>query len=400
VTLIDRRNFHLFQPLLYQVATGSLSPGEVAAPLRAVLRDHANVRCLMEEVVDVDPEARCVRLADGSAVLYDTLVAATGSNTSYFGHESWRALAGGLKSVEDATALRHRIFAAFEQAERIEDPAAQLPYLTFVIIGGGPTGVELAGALAEIARKTLRSDFRTIRPERAQIILLDGGPRILPAVSEFLSAKAERALLRMGVRVRSRSRVTEMDPGGVTFDSPQGPVRIETRTAIWAGGVEASAFGRRLAERLGVSLERNGKIAVSPNLTVPGHPDILVVGDLAAFVAAGGHSLPGVAQVAIQQGEHAARAIRARLAGRPAQPFRYFDLGDMAVIGRASAVGKVFGVEVWGWFAWLLWAAIHVMKLVEFQSRVVVLTRWAIQYVTFSRGARLITASGRPDEAG
>jgi NADH dehydrogenase len=391
VTLIDRRNFYLFQPLLYQVATGSLSPGEIAAPLRGVLSRQKNTRVLLGEVVDVDPAARTVTLRDGAVFDYDSLIVATGSESFYFGNDAWRQFAPSLKSVEEATAIRHKILYAFEAAERVSDPQERSAWLTFAIVGAGATGVELAGALGEIARHTLKNDFRSIRPEEAQIIVLDGAPRVLPTFPEDLSQKAERSLIRLGARVRTGVRVVELDPEGVTYQTAQGVERLAAKTVLWAGGVTASEFGRRLAARTHAETDRAGRIKVNADLTVPGHPEIFVVGDL-ALAYRGDRPLPGVAQVAMQQGSYAAKAVVKRLRGGDRAPFRYFDQGDIAVIGRAAAVANLFGIiHLWGFPAWLVWLLIHLMYLVEFRSRVVVFIQWGFQYLTFGRGARLIT---------
>jgi NADH dehydrogenase len=391
ITLIDRRNFHLFQPLLYQVATGSLAPGEISSALRAIFGRQQNVRVLLGEVAEIDPGARAVTLTGGMRVEYDSLVIAAGSVTSYFGHDEWKKYAQCLKSIEDATEMRRRIFTAFEKAE-LEGTGDHSPWLTFVIVGGGPTGVELAGALSEIARKTLKNDFRSIRPEQAQLILVDQAPRLLPAFSPYLADKAERALIRLGVRVRCGVKVTGIDENGVQIERADGTAtEIPAKTVLWAGGVAVPQIIRELARVTGAPVER-GRIAVLPDLTIPGYPEILVAGDSAALRNARGNWLPGVAQVALQQGRYAGTVIRRRLLGQPPpKPFAYSDRGDMAVIGRASAVARLFGVEVSGWFAWLVWLFIHLINLVNFQSRIVVFVRWAFQYVTFQRGARLIT---------
>jgi len=397
VTLVDQRNFHLFQPLLYQVATGSLSPGEIAAPLRGVLSRQKNTRVLLGEAVDVDPAAKRVALRDGETVEYDSLIVATGSQSYYFGNDLWRDWAPSLKSVEEATAIRHKILYAFEAAEREPDPQIRGAWLTFVIVGAGATGVELAGALAEIAQHTLRNDFRFIRPEEARILVLDGAARVLPALPEDLSEKAERSLIRLGARVRTGVHVTSIDSDGVTFRADGKTERLEAKTVLWAGGVTASQLGRVLAERTNAKTDRGGRIGVNPDLTIPGNPDIYVVGDLALSLRSDGSPLPGVAQVAMQQGAYAAAAIVNRLHGSKRQgPFRYFDHGDIAVIGRASAVANIFGLHMWGFPAWLVWLFIHLMYLVEFRSRVMVFIQWGFQYLTFSRGARLITGATAP----
>ncbi len=402
VTLIDRRNFHLFQPLLYQVATGSLSPGEVASPLRSVLKRQKNTRVLLGEVTDVDPAAKQVTLADGAAFGYDTLIVATGSRSFYYGHDDWRTWAPSLKSVEEATAIRHKILYAFEAAERATSAEERKQWLTFVIVGAGATGVELAGALGEIARYTLKHDFRSFRPEDAQIIMLDGSPRVLPTYPEDLSVKAERQLIHLGVQVHSGVFVTSIDSEGVTFKGPGGERRLPTKTVLWAGGVVASEFGRRLAERTGAEADKGGHIKVNGDLTVPGYPNIYIIGDLALVLRPDGKPLPGVAPVAMQEGAYVAKTIRKRLKG-PAgiEPFHYFDKGDLAVIGRARAVANVFGLHLAGFPAWLTWLFVHLMYLVEFRNRLVVFIEWGFLYFTFSRGARLITGtdgSARVDE--
>jgi NADH dehydrogenase len=398
VTLIDRRNYHLFQPLLYQVATGSLSPGEIAAPLRSVLRHQKHTRVLLGEVVDIDPAVRRVTLGDGASFEYDSLIVATGSHSHYYGNEGWREWAPSLKSVEEATAIRHKILYAFEAAERVSDRDERRAWLTFVIVGGGATGVELAGALGEIARHTLKNDFRSIRPQEAQILILDGAPRILPAFTEDLAAKAERSLIRLGVRVRCGVQVVAIDSEGVTYKTGSRTERLAAKTVLWAGGVAASSFGRLLAERTCAETDRIGRIKVNPDLTILGFPNIYVAGDLALLPGRNGNPLPGVAQVAMQQGAYAAKAIVKRLKGaKELPPFRYFDHGDIAVIGRAAAVANVFGVHLWGFPAWLVWLFIHLMYLVEFRSRVLVFVQWGFQYFSFSRGARLITGSAASD---
>lgn len=397
VTLIDRRNFHLFQPLLYQVATGSLSPGEICAPLRSVLSKNENTRVLLGEAADIDPRARRVILKDGGEFEYDSLIVATGSKSSYYGKDEWREWAPSLKTVEEATAIRHKILYAFEAAEREQDPARRRAWLTFVIVGAGATGVELAGALGEIARETLRHDFRSIHPPDARILLLDGAPRVLPPYPDDLSAKAEKSLVGLGVQFRGSVRVVEVDAGNVVYEDASGARQtIPTRTVLWAGGVTVTQFGRRLAERTGAPTLKNGHILVEPDLTIPGFPQIYIVGDLAAAKYPDGKPLPGVAQVAMQGGAYAARAIVARLRGAAElKPFRYFDKGDLAVIGRGRAVARIFGLHLAGLPAWLVWLFVHLMYLVQFQSRVLVFVQWGMEYLSFSRGARLITGEVR-----
>jgi len=391
VTLIDRRNFHLFQPLLYQVATGSLSPAEIAAPLRSVLRRQKNTRVLLGEVVDIDPTSKVVRLADGARLPYDSLLVATGSQSSYYGHDEWRDWAPSLKSIEEAISVRHKIYYAFEVAERVE-PAQRRAWLTFVIVGAGPTGVEVAGAMAEIARRTLRRDFRSIDPAEARIILMDGAPRVLRPFPEDLSRKASRTLAGLGVEVRTGVLVKSVDKEGLTYQGPDGLVRLDARTVIWAGGVTVTPLARTLARRTCAETDKGGRITVGPNLTIPGHPDVYVIGDMALSIDASGKPLPGVAQVAMQQGTYAARDIARKVRGKPPlPPFKYFDKGTLAVIGRWAAVANAFGVHLSGLPAWIVWAFIHLAYLVQFESRILVFIKWGIQDLTFSRAARLIT---------
>ena len=401
VTLIDRRNFHLFQPLLYQVATGSLSPGEIAAPLRGVLSRQKNTRVLLGEAVDVDPEAKRVILRDGASFEYDSLIVATGSQTSYYGNDSWREWAPSLKSVEEATAIRHKILYAFECAERAATPEEARAWLTFVIVGAGATGLELSGALAEIARETLRHDFRKINPREARIILMEGAPRVLGAFPEDLSAKAEKLITRLGVEVLKGVMVTNIDAHGVAFKRGDAVESLAAKTVLWAGGVTSTPFGAKLAERTKAQTDRSGRIKVNRDLTVPNYPDIFIIGDLAHAADEEGKPLPGVAQVAIQGGAYAAKIIRARLKGKRELPgFRYFNKGDMAVIGRAAAVANIFGIHVSGLPAWLIWLFVHLIYIVEFQSRVLVFIQWGFEYLTFSRGARLITGIAATDSLG
>ncbi|MDD5563862.1 MAG: NAD(P)/FAD-dependent oxidoreductase [Thermoanaerobaculaceae bacterium] len=391
VTLVDRRNFHLFQPLLYQVATGALSPANIAAPLRAVLKRARNVQVLLGEAKGVDAGNRRLILGHGE-VPYDTLVVAAGASHHYFGHDEWAARAPGLKTVEDATDIRRRILLAFEAAERETAPELRRIWMTFVIVGGGPTGVELSGALAEIARDTLKLDFRVIDPGAAKIVLVEGTDRILPSYPPELSAKARTALERLGVTVRTGVLVSQVETCCVELVTAAGTERVETRTVLWAAGVQGSALSHALADTAGAELDRNGRVLVGPDLAVPGHPEILVIGDLACVVHGTGRPLPGVAPVAIQQGRYAARVIAARVNGRPApSPFRYRDRGNLATIGRASAVADMGWLRFSGFPAWLTWLFVHLMNLVEFESRLLVLLQWAWAYTTFNRAARLIT---------
>ena len=389
VTLIDKRNFHLFQPLLYQVASGGLSPGDIAAPLRWVLSKQENARVLLAEALDFNLAARKV-VFEGGGSEYDTLILATGAETNYFGNPQWEKDAPGLKTVEDATEILRRIFLAFEEAERETALDARRAWLRFVVVGGGATGAELAGAIAEISRDTLRGDFRSISPEQSEILLIEGAPRILGNYHSSLSAQAERSLIRLGVRCRTGVRVVNVDGGGLDLETAGGRERIEARTVIWAAGVQPSRAARILAQRSGVETDRGGRLKVRPDLSLPDHPEVFVVGD-AAYLEQDGAPLPGVAPVAMQQGVFVARVIAGRLAGRTAASFRYTDKGSMATIGRHHAVAQIWGLRLHGRIAWLAWLFIHLMYLVGFENRVIVLAKWALQYITFNRGARLIT---------
>jgi len=394
VTLIDRRNFHLFQPLLYQVATGGLSPGEIASPLRVVLRHHRNTEVLLGEVVDLDVERRRVILRDGQAA-YDDLIVATGATHHYFGNDRWAPLAPGLKTIEDATEIRSRLLAAFERAEREPDPEKRRAWLTFVIVGGGPTGVELAGALGEIANDTLRHDFRHIDPAQAQILLIEGEDRVLPPFPPDLSVKAEHQLIALGVRSLTGARVTDIDPEGVAVRVGGRELRIAARTVLWAAGVRASRLGKVLAERVGAPLDRAGRVVVEPDLSLPKHPEIHVIGDLANFSHQGGQPLAGVAPVAMAQGRYVAHLIRRRLRGQPVAPFHYLDKGNLATVGRNKAVAQFGRVHMAGFLAWFVWVFVHLMYLVEFENRLLVFVEWVYNYLTRNRGARLITGVGR-----
>ena len=400
VTVIDRRNYHLFQPLLYQVATGSLSPGEIAAPIRGVLNKQQNTSVLLGEAIDIDPAAKSVKLKDGATIPYDWLIVATGSQGTYFGHDEWHTWAPGLKSVEDATMIRHKILLAFEAAERTTDPDERCAWLTFVIVGGGATGVELAGALGEIANHTLKNDFRSIHPKDARILIVDGCKRVLSTYPEDLSRKAEHALIKLGARVRLGAVVTAVDENGVTLNTSTGTTHIPSHTVIWAAGVAVTDFGRLLAQRTAAETDKAGHIKVASDLTIPNYPEIFVVGDLATCIDKEGKPLPGVAQVAMQGGAYAAKLIakRARGDSRPQAQFHYFNKGDLAVIGRASAVANIFGFHLTGLIAWLVWLFVHLLYIVEFQSRLLVAIEWGFLYFTFNRGARLITgkAANKP----
>ncbi|HET8947488.1 MAG TPA: NAD(P)/FAD-dependent oxidoreductase [Candidatus Polarisedimenticolia bacterium] len=405
VTLVDRRNFHLFQPLLYQVATGGLSPANIAAPLRGVLHRQKNTRVVLGEVTGFDVSGRRVLLDGGGALPFDSLIVASGSSHSYFGHDDWEKFAPGLKTVEDATAMRRRILIAFEEAEKAATPEERTAWLTFVLVGGGPTGVELAGAIGELAHWTFRDNFRAIDPARARILVIEGNDRILPTYPPDLSAKAVRSLQRLGAEVMTSALVVDVRPDGVTVRHAAGKSgdpaardeRIVSRTVLWSAGVAASPLGKRIAEACGATTDRAGRVTVQPDLTLPGHPEIFVAGDLAIVRGTDGQPLPGVAQVAIQEGRYAARLIAARLEGRTLPPFRYNDLGIMATIGRAAAVAVIRGRHLWGYPAWLAWLFIHLTWLVQFESKLLVLTQWAWNYITRNRSARLITG-GSGDE--
>jgi NADH dehydrogenase len=395
VTIIDRRNFHLFQPLLYQVATGGLSAVDIASPLRVALRDARNIHTLLGEVTGFDVERRVVFTKERE-VPYDSLIVATGSRHHYFGHPEWETFAPGLKTLEDAQEIRRRILTAFESAEMEPDPARRRAWLTFVIVGGGPTGVELAGALGEIANDTLQGEFRNIRPEEAQIFLVEAAPRILAPYPPELSAKAEHSLHKLGVLTLTGARVVAIDRDGVDLEVSGTRRHIESHTVLWAAGVHASELGASLAAQAGGELDRAGRITVEPDLTLPGHPEVFVLGDLAGATTAGTPAEAAVAPVAIQHGRYAARLIDARLKGESLDAFRYRDRGSLATIGRASAVAVIAGQNLSGWFAWVTWLFVHLMYLVGFQNRLLVFIQWAFQYVTFNRRARLITGEPPP----
>jgi NADH dehydrogenase len=386
VTLLDRRNYHLFQPLLYQVASAALSPADIATPLRSILRKASNVSVLLAEAQKVDLNGRRLTLDQGE-LGYDALILAAGAGHSYFGHDDWELLAPGLKTLEDALEIRRRVLLAFEAAEREPDGAERRALLTFVIVGGGPTGVELAGALAEIARETIAHDFRAIDPRQARIILLEGGPRVLPSFPETLSMRAEMALGQLGVETRTSSAVTRITPDAVWVGGEQ----IRSRAVLWAAGVAAAP----LARSLGAPLDRAGRVLVEPDLSIPGHPEAFVIGDLAAFLHQTGQPLPGLAPVAIQQGRAVADNVWRRLQGEPTRPFHYVDKGTMAAIGRAKAVAVMGRLRLWGFPAWLAWLLVHIMFLIGFRNRFVVLFEWAWAYFTYQRGARLITGPWR-----
>jgi NADH dehydrogenase len=389
-TLVDRRNFHLFQPLLYQVATGGLSPADIAHPLRAVLGARTNARVIQTGVEAIDPDAR--RVVTGVGPLdYDTLIVAAGAGHHYFGNDAWEAHAPGLKTIEDATRMRSRILKAFERAETATDPDERRALLTFVIVGGGPTGVELAGAIGELALHTMKRDFHSIRTEEARVLLVEGLDRILPTYPVRLSAAAERSLRRLRVEVRTGARVKRIDADGVALDTGGRVEALRAATVLWAAGVRASPLARDLAERAGAELDRAGRVVVDERCAVPGRPEILVLGDLALYRDREGNELPGVAPVATQQGRYAGRLIRDRLRGVETAPFRYRDMGNLAVIGRAAAVADLGRLRFSGYPAWLLWLFVHIMYLVGFENRLLVFIQWGFSYFTRHKGARLIT---------
>jgi NADH dehydrogenase len=403
VTLIDRRNFHLFQPLSYQVATGALPPSEVAYPLRALFKANPNVLVMMAEVTGVDLEARRVSLADVSPgeappdpVEYDTLIVAAGSSYSYFGHEEWREHAAEVKSLESAITVRSRLLSAFERAEMSDDPDERISQLTFVVVGGGPTGVEMAGQIGELARDTLRGDFRWIDPRGARVLLVETADRLLTSFPERLSAKAARSLERIGVTPMLNRTVVGMDAESVTLAAPDGSrERVSARTVVWAAGVRASGLAAQLGEAAGAEVDRAGRVIVEPDLTLPGHPDVMVLGDMVAVRKPDGgvEQLPGVAPVAIQQGHYAARSLRRRLRGESVSPFRYRDKGNVATIGRGRAVADVGFVRLSGLPAWFVWLVIHIWYLIGFQNRLLVTLEWTFSFFTHGRSSRLIVAT-------
>jgi NADH dehydrogenase len=399
ITLIDRRNFHLFQPLVYQVATGALSPGEIAAPLRWVFRRQENVRVMLASVTGFDLDARQVELepaVDDTAperVPYDTLIVAGGSAYSYFGHDDWREAAPEVKSLESALDVRRRILQAFEAAELETDAERRAAWLTFVVVGAGPTGVEIAGQIAELARDTLPRDFRTVDPRQGEVLLVEQADRVLTAFPPKLSTRAQRALERLGVTPLLGHMVVGVDGDGVTVDGADGSRRVPARTVIWAAGVQASTLAAALAGPSGAELDRTGRVTVNPDLTLPGHPEVIALGDMVRVADPSGVAveLPGLAPVAMQQGRYAGRLVRDRLRGRSTPPFRYLDKGNLATIGRAKAVADVRGLRLSGLPAWVTWLVVHLFYLIGFQNRVLVVIRWAVSFVTRGRGARLIT---------
>ena len=388
VTVVDRRNHHLFQPMLYQVATAALNPSDIAAPIRSVLRHQTNTEVLLGEVESIDPANRRVVLTDGADSTYDYLIVATGARHSYFGHDEWEVLAPGLKSIEDAVTIRQRVLLAFEKAEREPDPVRRQALLTFVVIGGGPTGVEMAGAVAELRRYALRRDFRRIDPTDATVLLLEGGSRLLTSYPPSLSDKAKQELRRLGVEVRTETLVTNIRPGSVSAAG----WTIPTQTVIWAAGNVASPILRSL----GTPLDQAGRAIVEPDCTIPGHPEIFVLGDAALFDHQEGGPLPGICPVAIQMGEYAARTIEGDVEGRPRRAFNYWDKGQLAVIGRGHAVADIWKLHFAGFLAWVIWTFVHIFFLIGFRNRILVMIQWAWSYLTYGRGARIITLEESP----
>ncbi|PSB08139.1 FAD-dependent oxidoreductase [Pleurocapsa sp. CCALA 161] len=391
VTLIDKRNFHLFQPLLYQVATGTLSPADIASPLRVILSKHKNTQVLLDKVVDIDPDAKKVYLEEREALNYDALVVATGVSHHYFGNDQWQNDAPGLKTVEDALEMRRRIFTAFEAAEKETNPEKRQALLTFIVVGGGPTGVELAGAIAEIAHQSVKDDFRDIDTTQAKIVLFEGMERILPPYPEECSVQAQKSLEKLGVEVQTKTLVTNIADHSVTYRQGETTETIKAHTILWAAGVRASFMGKVLAERTKAELDRVGRVVVESDLSIKDYPDVFVIGDLANFPHQGERPLPGVAPVAMKEGEYVANLIAKRVIGVKVKPFSYQDLGSMAVIGQNKAVVDLNFARFSGFIAWIIWVFAHIYYLIEFDNKLIVMIQWAWNYFTQGRGARLIT---------
>jgi NADH dehydrogenase len=391
VTLIDRRNFHLFQPLLYQVATGGLSPGDIASPLRGVLNHQKNTQVLLGDVVDIDPDQQQVIFKRGKKVPYDSLIIATGGAHHYFGNDEWEKFAPSIKTLEDALEVRRRIFLAFEAAEKEPDPVKRQAMMTFLVVGGGPTGVELAGALADLAYSTLKSDFRTIDTHETKIILVEGMDRLLPPFPEDLSANATTSLEKLGVEIRTHTMVTSIEDDRVTLRSGDEETELMTKTVLWAAGVKASGMGKIVADRTGAECDRAGRVIVEPDLSIPDHPNIFIIGDLAHYAHQDDKPLPGVAPVAMQEGKYVAKLIQHRIKGEPIPQFRYRDSGSLAVIGRNAAVVNLNWIKFTGFPAWVIWLFVHVFYLIEFDNKLIVMTQWMWGYFTRNQGSRLIT---------
>ena len=398
ITLIDKRNFHLFQPLLYQVATGIVSPANISSPLRSILKRQKNTQVLMDEVVDLDPQRQVIFLKEGE-LAYDTLVIATGVTHHYFGNDHWKDAAPGLKTVEDALEIRRRIFMAFEAAEKEIDPDQRRAWLTFIIVGGGPTGVELAGAIAELAFHTLKHDFQNIDTTETQILLVEGLDRVLPPYAPDLSAAATTSLQRLGVTVKTKTKVTDIQGHRVTLSQDGQPAeQVTARTILWAAGVKASELGQVLADRTQATLDRAGRVMVEPDLSIPGYPNVFVVGDLAHFADQDGKPLPGIAPVAMQEGQYVANIIQQRLKGEEILPFQYANTGSLAVIGQNAAVVDLGFIRLTGAIAWLIWIFAHIYYLIEFDNKLIVMLQWGWNYFTRHRGARLITGRDLPQQ--
>ncbi|MEO1404429.1 MAG: NAD(P)/FAD-dependent oxidoreductase [Cyanobacteria bacterium J06635_1] len=391
VTLIDKRNFHLFQPLLYQVATGGLSAGDISSPLRSVLSNQKNVKVIMGEVVEIDPKRQQVRLKRDEVIPFDSLIVATGSSHHYFGNDHWSDIAPGMKTIEDALEVRRRIFLAFEAAEKETDPERRKALLTFMVVGGGPTGVELAGALAELAYETIKDDFRDIDPRETKILLLEGMDRVLPPYPSELSAEAQKSLEKLGVKVRTKSLVTNIDGDTVSIRSGDSLETMQACTVLWAAGIKASPLGKAIAEGTGAELDRIGRVIVESDLSLPGYPNIFIAGDLAHFAHQGDKPLPGTAAVAMQMGNYLAKRLKRRLANKETAQFKYKDNGSMAVIGRNEAVANLNFAKLSGFPAWFMWIFVHIYYLIEFDSKLMVMLQWGLNYFTRQRGARLIT---------
>ncbi|MFN5729727.1 MAG: NAD(P)/FAD-dependent oxidoreductase [Pseudanabaena sp.] len=391
VTLIDKRNFHLFQPLLYQVATGSLSPADIASPLRAVLAENKNTSVVMGEVLDIDPKAQVVKLKNHLDISYDSLIVATGVSHHYFGNDQWSEQAPGLKTIEDAINMRRRILSAFEAAEKTHDPKFKEALMNFVVIGGGPTGVELAGTLAELAHRTLSDEFANIDTKQARIILIEGTDRVLPPYHADLSEAAKQSLLKLGVEVKTSAMVTNIEEHVVTIKCGDQVEQIKAQTILWAAGVKASSMGKVLGDRLNAELDRVGRVVVQPDMSIANYPNVYVIGDLANYPHQGDRPLPGVAPVAMQQGEYVAHHIEAKIEEKEPSKFKYWDFGSLAVIGRHEAVADFKFIRLKGWLAWFIWTFVHVYYLIEFDNKLLVMIQWGWNYFTHRRGARIIT---------
>ncbi|MFN5502982.1 MAG: NAD(P)/FAD-dependent oxidoreductase [Pseudanabaena sp.] len=391
VTLIDKRNFHLFQPLLDQVATGSLSPADIASPLRAVLAENKNTSVVMGEVLDIDPQAQVVKLKNHLDISYDSLIVATGVSHHYFGNDQWSEQAPGLKTIEDAINMRRRILSAFEAAEKTHDPKFKEALMNFVVIGGGPTGVELAGTLAELAHRTLSDEFANIDTKQARIILIEGTDRVLPPYHADLSEAAKQSLLKLGVEVKTSAMVTNIEEHVVTIKCGDQVEQIKAQTILWAAGVKASSMGKVLGDRLNAELDRVGRVVVQPDMSIANYPNVYVIGDLANYPHQGDRPLPGVAPVAMQQGEYVAHHIEAKIEEKEPSKFKYWDFGSLAVIGRHEAVADFKFIRLKGWLAWFIWTFVHVYYLIEFDNKLLVMIQWGWNYFTHRRGARIIT---------